>query len=246
VAQSALETHRFGSGQAQHSGPSSFAVLIPALNCESTIAAVVSGARRFVELVVVVSDGSTDATAERAAAAGAQVLRHARTQGKGAALLTGMSWLMARGVTAVLTMDGDGQHLGEEIPVLLTASAAAPDALVVGMRQVDPALLTPARIFGNRFANRWVEIACGQALPDTQSGFRIYPLRATLALGTHARHFGFETEVLIRAARAGLRIQSVPVQTFYPPAAERISHFRPVRDTLRIILVVLGLIFRVW
>jgi len=222
------------------------AVLIPALNCEATIGAVVSGARHYVDAVIVVDDGSTDDTAARARGAGAEVLQHATNQGKGAALDTGMRLLAGRGVTRAVTMDGDGQHLPEEIPLLVQASDPEPAALVIGVRQVDPQLLSRARSFGNRFANRWVEIACGQALPDTQSGFRVYPLRVSLALGVRARHFGFETEVLIRAARAGVTIRSIPVQTFYPPADARVSHFRPFVDTIRIIFVVLALMFGVW
>src|SRR5262249_39290227 len=78
-----------------------------------------------------------------------------------------------------------------------------------------------------------LKVAWGQALPDPQSGSRVYPRRETWALGTRAGHFAYETEVLIRAARAGMRIQSVPVRTYYPPVTERISHFRPVWDTVR-------------
>lgn len=225
---------------------SDVAVLIPALNCAGTIAGVVAGAQRYVDRVVVVNDGSTDATAARAADSGAAVVSHQKIRGKGAALETGMRWLAARGTARVVTMDGDGQHLSEEIPALLAASEAAPQALLIGARQRDPQLVAPLRSFGNRFADRWVEIACGQRLPDTQSGFRVYPVDATLQLGTRARHFGFETEVLIRAARAGMAIRSVPVRTFYPPAAERQSHFRPFVDTVRIICIVVGLICRVW
>ena len=224
----------------------SLAVLVPALNCTATIGAVVGGARRFTATVVVVNDGSVDGTADCAAEAGAHVLSHDRNRGKGAALQTGMQWLAQRGFTRVLTMDGDGQHLSEEIPALCEASAAAPEELIIGARQIAPQVTTPAKRFGNRFANRWVAIACGLTLPDTQSGFRVYPLRQTLALGVRASHFAFETEVLIRAARAGIPIRSVPVQVYYPPIAERVSHFEPFRDTVRIILAVLGLIFRVW
>lgn len=222
------------------------AVVIPALNCAETVGAVVAGVRRYVPWVVVVDDGSTDATAARAAAAGAEVVRHPIRRGKGAALQTGMQRLLQRGVERVLTMDGDGEHVPDQVPLLLQASEAAPAALIIGVRRVDPALVSPARAFGNRFANRWVAIAAGQALPDTQSGFRVYPLRATLGLRVRARHFGFETEVLIRAIRAGVPIRSVAVQTAYRPLGERRSHFRPFLDTVRIIGIVLGLIFRIW
>ncbi len=218
------------------------AVLIPAYNCAATVAEVVAGARRHVDRVLVVDDGSVDATAEGAAAAGAEVLRQPGNTGKGAALRAGMEWLAARGVERVVTMDGDGQHLSDQIPVLLEASADAPHALIIGARQVAPGAVQPIRVFGNRFANRWVEIACGLTLPDTQSGFRVYPMPETLALGASAGHFAFETEILIRAARAGLLVRSVPVQAYYPPIDERISHFRPFVDTVRIVMVVLRLI----
>lgn len=218
------------------------AVLIPAYNCAATIADVVAGARRHVEPVLVVDDGSADATAALAAAAGAAVLRQPGNTGKGAALRAGLEWLAARGVERVLSMDGDGQHLADQIPLLLDASARQPHALIIGTRQVAAAQVKPIKLFGNRFANRWVEIACGLALPDTQSGFRVYPLPETLALGASAGHFAYETEVLIRAARGGVLVRSVPVQAYYPPAAERVSHYRPLVDTLRIIAVVLKLI----
>jgi len=222
------------------------AVLIPALNCGATIGPLVTGALRYVPEVLVVSDGSTDGTVAEAKAAGARVIAHDRPCGKGAALLTGLRALAEEGVSRVLTMDGDAQHLPDEIPKLLAASAAAPGDLIIGSRQFETLPTTSAKLFGNRFANRWVEIACGQALPDTQSGFRVYPLSDTLALGLRARHFAFETEVLIRAARAGLAIRSVPVEVYYPPVAERVSHFRPFLDTVRIVFVVLGLVFRIW
>jgi glycosyltransferase involved in cell wall biosynthesis len=220
------------------------AVVIPALDCETTIGTAIRGAKRFVEHVLVVDDGSRDRTAAAAAAAGAEVVRHERNLGKGAALQRGMRALLEKGVQRAVAMDGDGQHLPEEIPALLAVSDAEPEALVIGARKVAAGAVTPMRGFGNRFANRWVQIACGLDLPDTQSGLRVYPLRTTASLGCRAGHFAFETEVLIRAARNGVAVRSVPVEAYYPPIAERRSHFRPVVDTVRIIFTVLGLILR--
>jgi glycosyltransferase involved in cell wall biosynthesis len=222
------------------------AVLIPALDCEATLGAVVRGARAHAELVLVVDDGSRDRTADVAKSAGAEVVRHATNRGKGAALRTGMQALLERGATHALTMDGDGQHLAGDLPALLAASADAPRALVLGARQHPPGSLAPIRVFGNAFANRWVRIACGAALDDSQSGLRLYPLRETLALGCRADRFAFETEVVIRAVRAGWPLRTVPVRVWNPPPGERTSHFRGFSDTVRIVLTVVALILRVW
>ncbi len=224
------------------------AVLIPAFNAERSIAAVVAGTLRHVSTVVVVDDGSVDRTAEEARAAGATVIQHAVNRGKGAALQTGMRWLTENHFCRALTLDADGQHLPEEIPRLLEAAEADRDAIWIGDRQLErlTEVTTPIKRFGNRFANRWVEIACGMSIPDTQSGFRIYPIATTLALGVRAQRFAFETEVLIRARRAGITVHSVPVKVYYPRPEERISHFRPFADTVRIIFVVVGLILRLW
>jgi len=222
------------------------AILIPAYDCEATIAAVVEAARAHAGRVLVVSDGSRDRTELRAEAAGAEVVRQPVNRGKGAALRLGMRLLAEGGATHALCMDGDGQHLASEIPALLAASAAEPTALILGARRIEPGSVAPLRLFGNRFANRWVEIACGQRIDDTQSGFRVYPIAAVQALDCRADRFAYETEVLIRAARAGLPIRSLPVRVYNPPIGERVSHYRPFVDTVRIIAVVLGLIFRVW
>jgi glycosyltransferase involved in cell wall biosynthesis len=222
------------------------AVLIPALDCEATLDAIVRGARAHVAQVLVVDDGSSDGTAQVAAAAGAVVLRHRSNRGKGEALRTGMRALLDTGATHAITLDGDGQHLPDDIPALLRAAEADPSALVLGARQHPAGSLAPIRAFGNRFANRWVEVACGASLEDTQSGFRVYPLRETLALGCRADRFAFETEVIIRAVRAGIATRSVPVRVWNPPPGERMSHFRGVRDTVRIVLTVIALMLRLW
>jgi len=224
---------------------SEFAALIPALDCEATIQAVVRGTRLHLPRVLVVDDGSTDRTADAAKAAGAEVLRLPVNRGKGAALRVGMQALRDLGVSHVLTLDGDGQHLTEDIPSFVAASAAAPEALLLGARQHEPGSLAPIRLFGNRFANRWVEIACGRSFEDTQSGFRVYPVAATLALGCRAERFAFETEVLIRAVRAGLEVRSLPVRVYNPPMHERISHFRGFSDSTRIVFTVVRLLLRI-
>jgi glycosyltransferase involved in cell wall biosynthesis len=220
------------------------AALIPAYQAAGTIADVVAGVRAYVARVVVVDDGSGDETGARAAAAGAQVLRHPVNAGKGAALTTGLRALQTADVDRALTLDADGQHLASEIPALLAASDDAPRAIVVGVRRKAGHTIRRLNRFGNWIADRLLRAVAGRPLPDTQSGFRVYPVAATLALGVRGAHYDFETEVLLRAARRSIPLVGVPVEVHYPPVAERVSHFRPGRDTLRIIGTVLRLLVR--
>lgn len=215
------------------------AALIPAYDAAATLGAVVRGARDHVARVVVVDDGSRDGTAAAAVAAGAEVVSHAANAGKGAALRTGLSVLAHDGVARALTLDADGQHLPHQIPVLLAASDAAPDAFVVGVRKKAGHHIRRINRFGNWFADRALRAIARQPIPDTQSGFRIYPVATTLGLPTVGDRFDFETEILLRAARRGLRVIGVPVEVHYPPVAERVSHYRVGRDTYRIVRTVL-------
>jgi glycosyltransferase involved in cell wall biosynthesis len=218
------------------------AAIIPAYRAAATIEAVVTGTRGLLGSVLVVDDGSPDDTGARAAAAGAEVFRLEPNQGKGAALAAGMRRLAGRGVTHAVTLDADGQHLPSEIPLLLAASAADPSAIVVGVRRKQGFAIRRAARVGNWVADRAMRWIAGRPVPDTQSGFRVYPVAATLALGVRGTRYDFETEVLLRAARQGLPLVGVPVAVHYPPIAERVSHYRPWVDTLRIIRTVLRLL----
>jgi glycosyltransferase involved in cell wall biosynthesis len=213
--------------------------VIPAYDAADTIAAVVEGTRRHVAPVAVVDDGSHDATGDVARGAGAVVIRHPTNRGKGAALQTGFRHAVAHGATRVVTLDADGQHLPDEIPTLLATADAHPDAIVVGEREKSGHAIRRIARFGNWVADTLLRAFAGRRLPDTQSGFRVYPAAATSALGAAGSHFEFETEVLLRAARAGIDIVGVPVRVYYPPPDERVTHYDPWRDTLRIIAVTL-------
>jgi glycosyltransferase involved in cell wall biosynthesis len=223
--------------------PGSYAALIPALDCAATIAEVVEGCLDHVDRVLVIDDGSRDATAEKARTAGAEVFSHGENLGKGIALRSGLGILSERGATHAVSLDGDGQHLPEEIPKLTAESIEHPGALVLGARPVDRNMAALNR-FGNDFANLWVRIATGRAFDDTQCGLRVYPIAATLALAPTGRRFDFETEILIRAVRAGLEIRSVAVRVYNPPPERRHSHYDTLWDTVRIIEMVVGLMLR--
>jgi glycosyltransferase involved in cell wall biosynthesis len=220
----------------------SIVALVPAYRAELTVADVVRGARAHVAQVLVVDDGSDDDTAGAAERAGAAVVRHDENRGKGAALVTGLETLARRGVTHALTFDADGQHLAAEIPRLLAAADREPTAIVVGVRRKEGHAIRGINRLGNAVADRLLRALAGRAVPDTQSGFRVYPIAGTLALGARGRRFDFETEILLRAARADVPLVGVPVAVHYPPVAERVSHYRPWRDTIRIVRTV----GRVW
>ena len=148
-------------------------IAIPVFDNAKTVADVVTRARRECESVLVVDDGSRDGSGERAAEAGAVVLRHDLNLGKGEALKTAFAWAREQGFTHVASLDADGQHFPEDFPALSAAAEKDPRALVLGARSF--ADIPGANRFGNRFSNRWVNWAAGLQLADTQCGFRIYP-----------------------------------------------------------------------
>lgn len=189
-------------------------ILIPAYNAAGTIAAVVASARAVGPKVLVVDDGSTDQTGAEAAAAGAIVLRHAGNRGKGAALQTGFAYAVQRGAQAVLTLDADGQHDPAEAAKLLAAAAATPGSLVIGVRSFDPAVMPRRSRIGNQISTFFISHFARRPHRDTQSGFRLYP-RRLLTAPLRTRHFDTETELVLWAAKLGVPLCEVPIQTIY-------------------------------
>ena len=202
-------------------------IIIPAFNEAATIGRVVAGALAHGP-VVVVDDGSTDDTAARAEAAGAEAIRHPRRLGKGQAIRTGLAAASVRGARSVVTLDGDGQHDPADIPRLLAAAEAQPGALVIGGRLGESGGFVRGRLNAVRVAGFFVNWVTGLHVEDTQSGFRLYPLPLVRELPTRRGGFVFETEVLIAAARRKSTVCEVAVRTS-PRAAQR-SRFRPLVD----------------
>lgn len=206
------------------------AVVIPALNEARAIGRVVSETRHYLPAVVVVDDGSSDDTAAMAAKAGAEIIRHACPQGKGAALQAGWEWSRARGFSWCLSMDGDGQHAPADIPVFLARAGSGSAALIVGNRMARPDAMPPVRRLVNRWMSRRLSRMAGQELPDSQCGFRLMNLGVWATLAIAAGHYEIESEVLLAFLRAGRRVEFVPVQVIY--RSER-SKIHPVVDTWR-------------
>jgi glycosyltransferase involved in cell wall biosynthesis len=196
------------------------------------IADVVQRTRAVLAEVLVVDDGSSDGTGERARAAGAEVARHEANRGKGAALATAFHALFARGCEAVVTLDADGQHLPEEIPRLLDAAASGAD-LVLGTREHLFASMGRVRRVSNRLSSRAISWAAGRPLADVQTGFRLYTRRLVEATGFPETRFDAESAVVVRAARRGFAIVAVPVRLGFADGRTT-SHFRPLVDSLRI------------
>jgi glycosyltransferase involved in cell wall biosynthesis len=218
--------------------------VVPAYQAGHSVKAVVSGlfealaALASEALIVVVDDGSSDATSDAARAAGAQVLRHPRNLGKGSALRTGFAALDAAGADAAVCVDADGQHPPAEA-VRLAYQPAPRTALVLGVRDLIAAGAPPKNVFSNRFSNRFLSFALGRSLSDTQCGLRRYPLPETLALGGRAAGYGYEAELIVRAVRLGWQVVEEPVRVIYPPESERVTHFHSVQDPARIVYRVL-------
>jgi len=212
--------------------------IVPAFDAAATVGAVVGALRAELGLpVLVVDDGSADATAEVARASGAEVVLHGDNRGKGAALRTGLLEAARRGFDVAVSVDADGQHPASAAREVLHGSED-PRALVLGVRDLVRDGAPRGNRFGNGVSNFFLSVFAGQRLRDTQCGLRRYPVGEALALGARASGYAFEAEIVLRALAAGLPLVEVPVHVVYPPAGEGSTHFRNVRDPTRIVFSV--------
>lgn len=214
-------------------------VVIPLFDHAATIGDVIRRCRVQGLPVLVIDDGSRDAGVAEALQAGAEVLTHPTNLGKGQALLTGWKAAAERGFSHALCLDADAQHFPEDIPLFLGAGGADPDALVVGSRSMEGASVPRSSKIGRKISDFMLFAAAGHEIrgvrPDTQCGFRLYPLEHVRKLGLVGRRYEFEMEVLVRAAWSGLPLVALPIRVHYPAGASRVTHFRKWRDNLRIV-----------
>ncbi len=204
--------------------------LIPAFNEARTIAAVVEGVRAAVDRVIVVDDGSSDGTGDRARQAGAEVAVHDVNLGKGHAVRTGLARVFAGDFTHVLLLDGDLQHLPQEACSLLQEAATGDADVVIGERRFERSRMPASRYHANRIGSRALSWFIGIRVRDTQCGFRVFRVDALRPLQLRATGYEVETEMLVKVRRRGGRIAAVPVTAVYE--GQR-SKLRPVRDTTR-------------
>ncbi|HET6553011.1 MAG TPA: glycosyltransferase family 2 protein [Dyella sp.] len=219
-------------------------VLIPCLNEEAAIGNVVQSVLALGVPVIVVDDGSDDRTPEIVQSLPVTLLRHPHRSGKGEALRTGFREAMRQGFDAVLTMDGDGQHLASDIPRIAAAAQRYPNHIVIGARLLEREQQPKGRRRANAVADWGISWACAQPVADTQSGQRWYPRAALDLVDLPAENFVFEAAILIAASREkGMGVVSVPIASRYQ-GEFRISHFSPVRDVTRITLYTVGEVIR--
>ncbi len=215
-----------------------FAVVIPALNAESSVGDVVRACLAELPDVVVVDDGSSDRTGGAAAAEGATVLRHSRRRGKGAAMKSGFSWALTHGFDGVIGVDADGQHLPSEIPRLLRCRAETGADLVLGSRAHLFAQMVPRRRLANRFSTWAIARLARADVSDSQCGFRFYSARLLREVPLRTDGFEMDSEVIVRAGRAGYRLSTTAIEMNCVDGTAT-SHYRPLTDTLRIAWTVL-------
>ena len=214
------------------------AVVIPTYNNDRTLGGVIAGVRRYCADIFVVNDGSTDRTAEvLASTEGIRTIAYARNRGKGYALRRGLRAAREAGFRYALTIDSDGQHYPDDIARFIERIERRPDTLLIGARNLTADNMPARNTFANRFSNFWYLVETGRRLEDTQSGFRLYPLRRLGRLRSLCSRYEFEVEVIVRAAWSGVEVENIPVRVYYAPDGERVSHFRPLRDFTRISLL---------
>lgn len=213
-------------------------VVIPTYNNAQTIVGVVKDALCYCHDVIVVDDGCTDATSSLLSGiSGITIVTHACNRGKGIALKSGFRKALDMGFSYAITMDGDGQHYASDISTFLCVNQEHPGALVVGRRNLDGVDRSKGSSFANKFSNFWFCVQTGRNLEDTQTGFRLYPLRKLVGLSLLTSRYEAELELLVFASWHGVEIVSTPVNVYYPPREERVSHFRPGMDFFRITIL---------
>lgn len=210
-------------------------VIIPTYNNHKTVASVIRESLRYTNDLIVVSDGATDNTPQLLDEFGDQIYRidYSPNRGKGYALRMGFQKATELGYKYAITIDSDGQHFPSDIPKFLEVHKSHPDHVIMGARNLEADGMPAKNSFANRFSNFWFRLQTGISMPDTQTGFRLYPLEKIKNINFFTTRFEFEIEVIVKLAWRDVPFVSVPIQVKYDPN-ERVSHFRPGPDFTRI------------
>lgn len=212
-------------------------VVIPTYNNENTLKRVIDGVLQYGvgKEIIVVNDGATDSTSIILESYGDQivVLGYENNVGKGNALRLAFKHAVNAGYDNIITIDSDGQHFPQDIPLFIKAAKEQSGVLFMGARDMGQESVPGKSSMGNRISNYWFWVETGLKLPDTQTGFRLYPASAVRNLRLFTKKFELEIEVIVKASWRGVAIESIPVKVKYDPN-ERVTHFRPFQDFTRI------------
>lgn len=219
-------------------------ILVPTFNNSKTLTPLLRDLQTFNAPLIVVNDGSTDETEQILARfPTVRSVSYSPNRGKGYALRQGFKKALDLGFENVISIDSDGQHFTKDLPVFVKSLENNPGSLIIGARNMDQSSVPAKSSFGHRFSNFWFKVETGIELPDTQSGFRLYPVARMRNTNFYTNRFEFEIEVIVRAAWKGIPVISVPVSVYYAPPDERVSHFRPFTDFTRISILNTLLVF---
>ncbi len=220
-------------------------IVIPTFNNASTIESVINKTKKINNNILVVNDGSTDKTTQKLHLLDdVNTITHKNNIGKGAAILSAAKWADDHNFTHIITLDADNQHNPKDIPAFIEKIKKNPYSIIIGTRNFsDPAVPEKSK-FGRKFSNFWLKIACGTTVPDSQSGFRAYPIKPILKLKLNDTRYNFEIEVLAKAVWAGLKLDSIDISVYYSEETKQTSSFDPLLDNIRISGTYTKLVFR--
>ena len=219
-------------------------VIIPTYNNAGTIAKVIADVLQYTKNVIIVNDGSTDNTKQIVTEIEEiEIVTYPKNKGKGYALQKGFKYAINKGFDFAITIDSDGQHFAEDIPTFVEKLEQNKNVLLIGARNMSQDGVPGKSSFGNKFSNFWFKIETGKSMPDTQSGYRLYPIHKYKKMLYFTRKYEFEIEIIVRSAWKGIEVDSVPIKIYYSPPEERISHFRPFKDFTRISILNSILVF---
>jgi len=210
-------------------------IVIPLYNHAATVRKVAEEALLLYKDVLVIDDGSTDKGIEKLKGLHLNTLHFDKNKGKGAAIISAAYYAKANGFTHIVTIDADGQHFPSDIPKLLEYSKQHEHSIVIGKRKFENSAAPAASKFGRKFSGFWAKVQTGKTIIDMQSGFRVYPVEVFGKYKFFSRRFAFEIEVIIKALWAGLSVEEVDIEVYYPQNRnERVSHFKLIKDNFRI------------
>lgn len=213
-------------------------VVVPTYNNDRTLKRVLDGVLAITENLIVINDGSSDSTRKILETQYSQVrqIHFEKNRGKGLALRKGFAFARVLGYEHSISIDSDGQHFPSDLRLFVDELLENGPGIIIGSRDLTQEGVPGKSNFGNRFSNFWFKLETGIQLSDTQSGFRLYPIKELEKLRFFTSKFEFEIEVIVKAAWKGLSVRNIPVQVLYDPT-ERVSHFRPFTDFARISLL---------